>query len=674
MERSADAGRGFVACDEPVYGVTTGFGSLADTVIPPERTGRAAGRAGALARRRHGRPGRGRGGAGDAAAAGPQPGDGAARAPGPSSSTCSWPCSTPASRRWCASTARWAPAATWRPLAHCALALIGEGEVWDRDGRLGPTAEALAAAGLAPVTLRAKEGLALINGTDGILGMLCSRSHDLDDLVRLRRRRRGDDGRGAARHRPGLRRRPAGAAAAARARPPARANLRRLLAGSAIVASHRHGDSRVQDAYSLRCTPQVHGAALDTLAHARTVAERELDAAIDNPMILPDGRVESCGNFHGAPLGFACDFLAIATAEVGAIAERRTDRLLDATRSHGLPPFLSTDAGVNSGLMIAHYTQAAMAMENQRLAVPASVDSLPTSAMQEDHVSMGWARPASCAARSTTCARIARRRAGVRRRRARSAGPARAGAGTGAALAVLRDAGWPAPGPTAGCRPTCSPPSRLAGSLLAAVGCSAAVEAVTARPDLEVRGGSSMSRSPTGAGTPRHRPDVPRVAPGSGLPDAAQQPRPGGGRAARRPRRLRRHRAGGPLLGRRSTPCARRSPRSPTTRRCSCSPASRSACSAPTSGRRGCCSPTPTSCPSGRTWDEFRRLEALGLTMYGQMTAGSWIYIGTQGILQGTYECFAEIARRSSAARWPARSRSPPGSAAWAARSRWRSR
>jgi histidine ammonia-lyase len=168
-------------------------------------------------------------------------------------------------------------------------------------------------------------------------------------------------------------------------------NLTRVLAGSAIVASHRVGDSRVQDAYSLRCTPQVHGAALDTLAHARVVAERELDAAIDNPMILPDGRVESCGNFHGAPVGFVCDFLAIATSELSAISERRTDRMLDIARSHGLPPFLSTDAGVNSGLMIAHYTQAAMAMENQRLAVPASVQSLPTSAMQEDHVSNGWA-------------------------------------------------------------------------------------------------------------------------------------------------------------------------------------------------------------------------------------------------------------------------------------------
>ena len=146
----------------------------------------------------------------------------------------------------------------------------------------------------------------------------------------------------------------------------------------------------MQDAYSIRCTPSVHGAARDTLAHARCVAEHELAAAIDNPMVLPDGRVESCGNFHGAPLGFAADFLAIALAEVGAIAERRMDRMLDRTRSHGLPAFLADEVGVDSGLMIGHYTAAAMASENKRLAVPASTDSLPTSGMQEDHVSMAW--------------------------------------------------------------------------------------------------------------------------------------------------------------------------------------------------------------------------------------------------------------------------------------------
>lgn len=276
------------------------------------------------------------------------------------------------------------------PLSHCALALVGEGLVERSDGTTVPTADALHDAGLAPLTLRAKEGLALINGTDGILAMLALALADLGELLRLAdvaaamtvEALLGTDRPFAAdlqALRPQV-----GQAASAR-------NLMRLLAGSAIVASHREGDGRVQDAYSLRCTPQVHGAAADTVEYATTIAGRELDAAIDNPMILPDGRVESCGNFHGAPMAMACDFLAIAVAEVSAISERRTDRLLDTARSHGLPPFVSPDPGVNSGMMIAHYTQAAMAMENQRLATPASVQSLPTSAMQEDHVSNGWA-------------------------------------------------------------------------------------------------------------------------------------------------------------------------------------------------------------------------------------------------------------------------------------------
>jgi histidine ammonia-lyase len=276
------------------------------------------------------------------------------------------------------------------PLAHCALALIGEGSVaGDGDGVVRPSALALAEAGIDPVELGAKEGLALINGTDGMLGMLVL---GIDDLTRLLKvadiaaamsveALLGTD-RAFAEDLVALRPQPGQAASAA--------NLRLLLAGSEIVASHREGDPRVQDAYSLRCAPQVTGAARDTLEHARRVAAAELRSAIDNPMVLPDGRVESCGNFHGAPVGYACDFLAIGAADVGAIAERRTDRLLDAVRSHGLPPFLADDPGVDSGLMLAHYAQAAIVAENRRLAVPASVDSLPTSAMQEDHVSMGW--------------------------------------------------------------------------------------------------------------------------------------------------------------------------------------------------------------------------------------------------------------------------------------------
>jgi histidine ammonia-lyase len=168
------------------------------------------------------------------------------------------------------------------------------------------------------------------------------------------------------------------------------ANLVKLLQGSGIVASHRHSEHAVQDAYSLRCAPQVAGAARDALAFARQVVDVELHAAVDNPVVLPDGDVESTGNFHGAPLGYVSDFLAVACADVGSMAERRVDRLLDPGRSTGLPAFLSLDAGVNSGLMIAAYTAAALVSENKRLAVPASVDTIPTSAMQEDHVSMGW--------------------------------------------------------------------------------------------------------------------------------------------------------------------------------------------------------------------------------------------------------------------------------------------
>ena len=196
------------------------------------------------------------------------------------------------------------------------------------------------------------------------------------------------------------------------------------------------------------------------VAHRRCTARRatpssllarlphtELVSAIDNPSVLPDGRVESCGHFHGAPVGFACDFLAIAAAEVGAIAERRTDRMLDRTRSHGLPPFLAEDAGVNSGLMIAHYTQAAMVAENRRLASPASVDSLPTSAMQEDHVSMGWGaarklrKSVANLGRIIACELVCAAR-GIDLRQ-----PLQPAEATAAAVAALREAGVAGAGP-----------------------------------------------------------------------------------------------------------------------------------------------------------------------------------------------------------------------------------
>ncbi len=277
------------------------------------------------------------------------------------------------------------------PLSHCALSLIGEGPVRRADGTPTDAATALAEVGLRPVELGPKEGLALINGTDGMLGMLALALHDLGNLVRVADVAAALSVEGQlatdrvfAADLQALRPHPGQAASAA--------NLRGILAGSGVVASHRGPDcNRVQDAYSLRCSPQVHGAVRDTVAHAAAVADRELDSAVDNPVVMPDGRVESNGNFHGAPVGYVLDFLAIAVADLASISERRTDRFLDRTRSHGLPPFLAGDPGVDSGHMIAQYTQAGIVSELKRLAVPASVDSIPSSAMQEDHVSMGWA-------------------------------------------------------------------------------------------------------------------------------------------------------------------------------------------------------------------------------------------------------------------------------------------
>jgi histidine ammonia-lyase len=278
------------------------------------------------------------------------------------------------------------------PLSHVALALMGEGEVRDRNGALRPAADALHGNGIEPLQLAEKEGLALINGTDGMLGMLVLALHDLSELLRVAdiaaamsvESLLGTDAVFAA-DLQALRPHPGQAAAAA--------NLRALLAGSGVMASHRepHECTRVQDAYSLRCAPQVHGAARDTVAHAATVAERELAATIDNPVVTLDGRVESNGNFHGAPVGYVLDFLAIAAADVASMSERRTDRFLDRSRNAGLPPFLADDPGVDSGHMIAQYTAAGIVSEMKRLAAPASVDSIPSSAMQEDHVSMGWA-------------------------------------------------------------------------------------------------------------------------------------------------------------------------------------------------------------------------------------------------------------------------------------------
>ena len=330
------------------------------------------------------------------------------------------------------------------PLAHAALTLLGEGEVFV-DGQRRPAAEALAAAQLAPITLSEKEGLAVTNGTDGILGMLCLAIHDARALltqaditaaVTVEGLLATD--RAFAADLLALRPHPGQAVSAA--------NLRTMLAGSPIVASHLEHDSRVQDAYSIRCTPQVHGAARDTLDHVRRVAEWELAAAIDNPMVLPDGRVESGGNFHGAPLGFAADFLAIALTEVGAIAERRMDRVLDRTRSHGLPPFLAHEVGVDSGLMIGQYTAASMCAENRRLAAPASVDSLPTSGMQEDHVSMAWGAVRKLRRVVDNLRRILAIELVIGARAVDLRAPLRPAPATGAVIVALRDV-VPGPGP-----------------------------------------------------------------------------------------------------------------------------------------------------------------------------------------------------------------------------------
>jgi histidine ammonia-lyase len=274
------------------------------------------------------------------------------------------------------------------PLAHIGLSLMGEGSMLE-DGQAVQAGEALRGAGLEPVELATKEGLALINGTDGMLAMLLLALEDLGVLLKTAdvtaamsvEALLGTD-RVFREDLHSLRPHP-GQLASAR-------NIARVLSGSPIVASHRDSPHLVQDAYSLRCAPQVYGAARDTLEHASRVAARELDSVTDNPVVLPDGRVESAGNFHGEPLAFVLDFLAIAASEVGAITERRIDRMLDPRRSEGLPAFLSPHAGVNSGFMIPHYTSAALAEENRRLALPASTGSLPTSAMQEDHNSMGW--------------------------------------------------------------------------------------------------------------------------------------------------------------------------------------------------------------------------------------------------------------------------------------------
>jgi histidine ammonia-lyase len=273
-------------------------------------------------------------------------------------------------------------------LAHIALCLIGEGSAL-ADGGSEPAADALRRAGLDPVRLEAKEGLALVNGTDGMTALGVLALHDAEGLFTAAdvtaamtiEAALGTD-RPFAEEVVELRPHPGQLASAA--------NLRALLEGSEIVASHRESPHAVQDPYSMRCAPQVHGAGRDAARFASEVLDRELGSVVDNPVILEDGRVESTGNFHGEPLAYAMDLLAVALTGIASISERRTYWLLGPGQHRGLPPFLSTGAGLGSGYMLAQYTQAALVSECKVLGHPAGLDSIPTSGSQEDHVSMGW--------------------------------------------------------------------------------------------------------------------------------------------------------------------------------------------------------------------------------------------------------------------------------------------
>lgn len=325
------------------------------------------------------------------------------------------------------------------PLAHLALGAVGEGQVRQgRDGEVEPAGEALARAGLAPIVLGAKEGLALINGTQGMtaVGLLAAdraaRAARAADVVAsltieaVLGTDRAFDPRVV-----GLRPHP-GQQASAR-------NLVRLLAGSEILASHREGYHIVQDAYSIRCAPQVHGAFRDVVRQSVATLETELGSVSDNPIVLAEsGEILSCGNFHGQPVSHAMDSLAAASVGLASISERRLYRLLDRKTSNGLPAFLVDEAGINSGFMVCQYTAASLVSESKSLAHPAAVDSIPSSAGQEDHVSMGMiaARHArECVANTETV--IALELLGAAQGCELRA-PLRPAAGSGAALRALR--------------------------------------------------------------------------------------------------------------------------------------------------------------------------------------------------------------------------------------------
>jgi histidine ammonia-lyase len=388
MDRAREHVEGHLAGDRPIYGLTTGFGALADVRVPAgdlERLQRnlvrshAAGsgellpaevvRAMMLLRAR-------------ALAAGYS---------GVRPVVVERICDLLNARVTPAVPSRGSVGASGdlAQLAHVALCLMGEGQALTEDGPPEPAGEVFRRSGLGPIRLQAKEGIALVNGTEGMLALGTLALHDAGALLKAADVTAAMTVEGAlgtdgpfAEDLQELRPHPGQAESAA--------NLRALLADSAIIASHRDSEHAVQDPYSMRCTPPVHGAARDTAGFAGQVFERERSAVVDNPVILPDGRVESTGNFHGQPLAYALDFLSVSMSGVGNIAERRTNWLLGPGVSRGLPPFLSTEAGLGSGFMLAQYTQAALVSECKVLAQPASLDSIPTSGTQEDHVSMGW--------------------------------------------------------------------------------------------------------------------------------------------------------------------------------------------------------------------------------------------------------------------------------------------
>jgi histidine ammonia-lyase len=411
------------AADQPVYGISTGFGGLATTHIPPGQRARMQ----------------------RSLVVSHAAGMGAPVEPEVVRATVLLRARTMATGITGARPALARALLGLLDLDDGALPTVPEFGSLGCSGDLAPLAHVAAALDL---PLAAKEGLALVNGTDGMLAMLVLACADLAALARVAdvaaamsvEGLLGTD-RPFAADLVALRPHPGQQASAA--------NIAALLAGSRIVASHRSPatDPRVQDAYSLRCAPQVHGATRDALAFAEACADRELASAIDNPVVVADGRVESVGNFHGAPLAHACDLLAIVVADVAAMSERRTDRFLDAARSHGLPPFLAHEPGVDSGLMIAQYTAAALVAECRRLAVPASVDSIPTSAMQEDHVSMGWAAARKLRTALAHLGRVLAVELVTAARGIDLRAPLAAAPGTGAARDALRAGGVGGPGP-----------------------------------------------------------------------------------------------------------------------------------------------------------------------------------------------------------------------------------